>query len=224
MRGRPSYRRQAPLAISFLVVAFLSACEPSPEQHESAAWVSARTAGTSEALKAFVAAWPNSDRISQARERLEVLEWRDAIAINSQAGYQAFLAGWPDGIFAPLAEEMSGWLGRNPERAESDTELHLDFDFEFAFRTPEQTEHRRNSYLRATQDLLECARLSVNGDTTLSSSDAILLIRIDGETDRRNLPVPGARWQRAKKRALEHRFAHERHDQLAVIDRRRGAA
>jgi hypothetical protein len=80
----------------------LSACS-----REKSDWSSAQAADTAESYEQFIAAHPDSARVTSARERLvqlaEERDWRTAAGLDSPDAYRQFLAQYPGGKWAKEA-------------------------------------------------------------------------------------------------------------------------
>lgn len=75
---------------------------------EKSDWRSAQAADTPESYQEFIAAHPDSGRVTTARERLQQLaeesDWRDAAVTDNQQAYERFLAQHPAGRWAKEAK------------------------------------------------------------------------------------------------------------------------
>lgn len=94
--------RTVAIALGMIVLVGVTAC--SREQRD---WRAAQAADTIEAYDQFIARHPDSERITQARNRLEQLaeerDWKRATDADNPAAYREFLVQHPNGRWAQEA-------------------------------------------------------------------------------------------------------------------------
>ena len=127
-RGQgPTWYRIVVTALAALFVIGGVSYAALPGFREAISWRYAKWQDDRKCYEQFIRAYPRSDRLPEARERLEDLQWQEVMRDTAIAPLQRFLAQYPDGEHSPEGRrllEFQLW-----ESAKTDSTGALLFDY-----------------------------------------------------------------------------------------------
>lgn len=109
------------------LMTFLAACAmlnpfERPWPPDAIAWDEAQRANSPYFYARFLAQYPNSAFVPQARTRLEALTWEDVQKGNGPGDYARFIRMYPDSVWVPQAWARLATLEQERDRRQHDNE------------------------------------------------------------------------------------------------------